>query len=382
MTEPGVVPDRLTRSDVVGPAIILFLGLVETAFGSQEHVVRALVGVVAVTVPLLWRRRYPLAVVIAVTAATSAQAFVGVDLRQPVYILPAALLASYSLAAWAPRSRAIVGLVAAWVIEAVGAMHRPDAEVSELWFIASALAVAWGFGLAWRARHLRAEALSAEAVNHAVVDAEHRAEAVAAERARIARELHDIVAHNITVIAVQAGAAELVMEREPQRAREALNDIQTTAQSTLSELRHLLTLLRSMPEATSAPVPGLADLPDLLERASSSGLVGSLSIEGQAPASEPGLELTIYRVVQEAMTNAIRHGRASSLDVRLRFTPSEVQLDIDDDGEPAASSSGLGHGVIGMQERLELYGGSLRTGPREGRGYAVRAVVPMPGVVR
>jgi signal transduction histidine kinase len=210
---------------------------------------------------------------------------------------------------------------------------------------------------------------------------EHRASAAAAgERARIARELHDVVAHSVSLIAVQAGAAGRVIDAQPSAARDALATIERTARGTLAELRRLLGIMREHDDgAALAPPPGLDRLDELVAQVRAAGLPIDVRIEGVRRALGPGVDLTAYRIVQEALTNARKHAGPARATVRLRFAAREIEIEIVDDGRgPAANSderSGLG--LVGMRERVSLYGGRLQTGPRETGGYRVHAVLPL-----
>ncbi|RAG80597.1 sensor histidine kinase [Streptacidiphilus pinicola] len=210
--------------------------------------------------------------------------------------------------------------------------------------------------------------------------------AVAAERARIARELHDVVAHNVSVMIVQADGASYVMDSSPEQAREALGTIAATGRQALAEMRRLLGLLRSEESSGEyVPQPGVEQLPDLLEQVRSAGLPVQFSVEGEPRPLPRGVELTAYRIVQEALTNARKHGGpAASATVRIRFEDGDLAMVIEDDGRGASAElvhaggeDGFGHGLIGMRERVGMVGGSLDAGPRAGGGFRIEAVLPL-----
>jgi signal transduction histidine kinase len=210
----------------------------------------------------------------------------------------------------------------------------------------------------------------------------HRARAaVAAERRRIARDLHDVIAHSISVMTVQAGAARLVLAEEPQRAREPLLAVERTGRQSLAEMRRLVGILRPV-ETETAPSPraSLAALADLLAQVRTAGLPVELAVDGEQRTLPPGIELAAYRIVQEALTNARKHGSPSSATVALHYAPGALELEIADDGDLEPTAGGAGHGLVGMQERVALYRGELEAGPREGRGFVVRARLPVEGV--
>ncbi len=210
-------------------------------------------------------------------------------------------------------------------------------------------------------------------------------QAVLAERARIARDLHDIVAHGVSVMVVQAGAAARVVTSQPDRAAVALADIQGTGRQALSELRRMLGVLRNDTEVASlAPQPRLDDLDELIRHTREAGFAVDLTIEGSRIAAEhrsPGAELVAYRVVQEALTNVMRHaGHGARVGVRVTHSAVGVRLEIDDTGSGVSTDDlarSTGHGLVGMRERVELYGGTLRVGPRPGGGFRVAATLPL-----
>jgi signal transduction histidine kinase len=213
-----------------------------------------------------------------------------------------------------------------------------------------------------------------------VAAAERTMTAVLEERTRIARELHDIVAHSMSVMVVQAGAAEQVVDDDPERAREALRQIRSTGTGALAEMRRMVGVLRDPDEAgLLAPQPGLAGLEALVEDARGAGLPISLSVSGEPRELPAGLDLAAYRIVQEALTNVRRHARsATTVTVELNFGEDDLSIDVTDDGRGAVSTEG-GHGLIGMRERAQLYGGRLRAVAQPDRGFHVTAHLPLAG---
>jgi signal transduction histidine kinase len=243
--------------------------------------------------------------------------------------------------------------------------------------------VAWTIGIALRARREGLEARVREADERANVERQTAARALAEERLRIAQELHDVVAHSMSVIAVQAGAGAHVLDERPEQARAALEAISATARGTLTEMRRLLGVLRDdQGERSHAPAPGLADLPQLVDDVRAAGVPVSLEVTGEAACeSNGGVELSAYRVVQEALTNVMKHaGAPTHVDVSVRHDPGVLVVEVVDDGRgvaarPAMNGAG-GHGHLGMRERVELWGGELDVGPRAGGGYRVCARLP------
>ncbi|GAA0807033.1 sensor histidine kinase [Spirilliplanes yamanashiensis] len=230
--------------------------------------------------------------------------------------------------------------------------------------------------------HRRDTALGAERRARAaeINQAALAAQAVADERRRIARELHDVVAHHMSVIGVLATGARRVLDRDPAAADEALHTIEDTSRSTLREMRRLLSVLRTdeEPGADLTPQPGLAGIEQLVEQVREAGLPVRLSVDGPPVDLDQGVALTVYRIVQEALTNTLKHAGVAVASVELRFRPDGLTVEVGDNGRGPVKGAdrGVGHGLVGMRERIALYGGSLRTGPRPGGGYCVHATIP------
>jgi signal transduction histidine kinase len=205
--------------------------------------------------------------------------------------------------------------------------------------------------------------------------------AVSEERARIARELHDIVAHGVSVIVAQARAGPHLTD-DPERANGVFRAIESSGREALVELRRLLGILRSDDQQLAiGPQPGLTSLTSLVEQVRASGLPVDLRVEGEPVHLPAGVDLSAYRIVQEALTNVVKHAHATSAEVEVRYRPDALELAIVDDGRGAAvSTNGTGHGLIGMRERVALYGGKLDAGRRDGGGYSVRARLPLGNV--
>ena len=222
---------------------------------------------------------------------------------------------------------------------------------------------------------LEERARTAEANQRALAE-----QAVADERRRIARELHDVVAHHVSVMGVLATGARRVLPRRPEAADEALGTIEDTSRTTLRELRRLLDVLRTdaEPAADLAPQPNLAGIETLVEQVRDAGLPVLLRVDGEPRGLDPGVALTVYRIAQEALTNALKHAGPARAEVRLRFGVYWLTVEVTDTGRgPAPGRTALGHGLVGMRERVSLYGGTLRTGPRPGGGYRVYAKIPV-----
>jgi signal transduction histidine kinase len=340
----------------------------------------------AACLPLLWRRSRPMVafaiVVVAVLAQAKVEAYAGADQRDDQGTLQAwfvTLIAFYSLAAHAPRRDAMVAASLAgvvWLASDVRELLVGNTDIDHTlpaWFV---IGGAWGLGYALRGRRQQVEEL---ADRSARLEREREAQAqaaVAAERARIARELHDVVAHSLSVMVVQAQAADRVLEGEQPSAREALRSVHATGRQALVEMRRLVGLLRENTQLELAPQPGLGRLDELVEQMRGAGLPVELSIEGDQRELTPGVDLSAYRIVQEALTNVLRHAGGARAIVVVRFGVDEVELEVADDGRGPHDGANGGHGLVGMSERVALYGGTLEYGEHNGHGFRVRARLP------
>jgi signal transduction histidine kinase len=379
-------------SHVVDPSIALVLAaglqleLAVTGDVEGPTVLNVLIGLV-LTLPLAWRRRAPLAVALAYVATSVMTTVLGGGLfggGVPLFTaLIAGVLAFYALGAHAGGGRAaVLGAVAGVLGLWTGVIVSGDLDVQSFGFSAGLVVGApWLAGRAQRSRTLREAALR-EVTAQMARDQEQRERiAVSDERARIARELHDVVAHSMGVMVVQAQGARRVLDREPERAREALRSIEDTGRSALAEVRRSLGVLRH--EGSTAalePQPGIGDLGGLVDHARDTGLVVEVQVEGEPLSLPPGVDLSAYRIVQEALTNTIKHAGAYSARVAVRYGAGELELEVCDDGSgPQANGpqSGVGHGHVGMRERVALYGGELWAGAGSEAGYTVRARIPV-----
>lgn len=338
--------------------------------------------VAAITLPLLARRTHPTAVFCCIVAATWIQFELGGDLGQPFI---AVLVGLYSLGAHARVPATFVGPAAVLgTILLVDVPRLRDGalwdDVVPAWFV---LVGTWAFGR-WMGHRRRESHLLAERAETAERDAEVQTrEAVAAERSRIARELHDLVAHSLGVMVIQSQGAQRTLATDSKRTQEALENIEVAGRDGLSEMRRLLELLTD-PDAPpdAAPQPSLDALPDLVGRVRSAGLDVELTVDGERRDLPAGVELTAYRVVQEGLTNALKHAAGAPVQVRLVYGRDSLEVDVLDDGPDDAAAVTLdpdghhGRGLVGMRERLALYGGTLSAGPRPGGGYVVSALIP------
>ncbi len=341
--------------------------------------------VVVATLPIAFRRRAPLLAVVVSSTAICTHVLIGF----PEGMTPiAALLLSYSVTASSTLRRAIVGLAIIWAaVAALRIADTPGFDGFAAGVNLSFMSIAWAAGLAVRARRETVEATVREAEGRADVERQRAGRMVAEERLRIAQELHDVVAHSMSVIAVQAGVGAHVVDHRPDQAKVALEAISETARNTLTELRRLLGVLRDDDGNRShAPAPGLSDVARLVDDVRAAGVPISLAIVGETHHLSAGVELSAYRIVQEALTNVIKHaGPTTRVDVHVIHTSDATSVEVVDDGRGAAASPhrpGVadqldgGHGLLGMRERVDMWGGTLETGPIDGGGYRVRASLP------
>ena len=333
-----------------------------------------------VTLPLAVRRRAPaLTLLLASGALVVGALLVSHSKGVPVGVFLAMLLAFYSVGAHCDDRRSpLVGAVAVVAIAAAD-LARPGTFSANgtrpaAWL---AFAIAWLVGRDQRRRRHRVVELEDRAARLEREREEEARLAVAEERGRIARELHDVIAHSVSVIVVQAQAGPHLLE-DPERVRKVFRAIETSGRDALAELRRLLGILRSEDEQLAiGPQPGLDSLQSLVEQVRASGLPVELRIEGEPVRLPAGIDLSSYRIVQEALTNVVKHAEDAAAEVVIRYRERALELHVVDDGRSRATSiNGSGHGLIGMRERVALYGGTLETGPRDGGGYAVHALLP------
>ena len=333
---------------------------------------------VAFTLPVLVARRWPLPVFLLVLGAITADYLLGGHAGEPWF---AALLVVYALGSYGSTRASSIGLaiLAALVLSVdIPRLQEGDPidEVVPGWFVLGGL---WGLGR-WM-RHRRGEigdlASRAEALERDRDEAARAA--VAHERARIARELHDLVAHSLAVIVLQAQAADRVLATDEAAARTALAAIDTTGREGLEELRRMLDILVDVAPHELEPRPSLEHLDLLVARVREAGLPVSVSVSGRPRRLPAGLDLSAYRIVQEALTNTLKHGDPTSVEVSVAYLAEGLELTIaDGGGGPTGPTghTGSGRGLIGMHERAHLYGGTVEAGPAPSGGFVVRAVLP------
>jgi signal transduction histidine kinase len=327
------------------------------------------VGLVVISCALALRGRYPLAPLGLLAASAAAEPWTGNVGDIEVFGL-IVLVAVYTAAAHTDGRRAWVGGAMTAVIGWLAMLTDPDGiNVAAIVFFAVLFGTPWIVGRAIRHRRLREAQLERE-------KAEAEA-AIAEERSRIARELHDVVAHAISVIVLQARGGRKMLDDEPEEARSALDAIERTASQALGEMRRLLGLLReSDAELALAPQPTLARLDDLVGQVREAGLPVELTIEGTPLELPPGVDLSAYRIVQEALTNALKHAGPATARVTVRYGRGELELEVSDDGAGSGNGGGTGQGLAGIRERIAVFGGDVEAGSRPEGGYAVRARLP------
>ncbi|MEV1083251.1 sensor histidine kinase [Streptomyces sp. NPDC050211] len=334
---------------------------------------RALLAVACVV--LLWRKRYPVAVVFG--TATAAMVYFGAGYPYgPIFLAVAlacfsAIVTGHRRAAWAAVGMLWIGhvLIAHWLYRWL----PPSGDGPQPWGTEGVVA-AWVVAIVALAElvKVRREQWARERAERAQA-AKRRADE---ERLRIARELHDVLAHSISVINVQAGVGLALLDSDPEQARAALSTIKAASKEALGEVRQVLDTLRTPGDAPRAPAPGLDRLPELVEQAASAGL--SVQVEGESPPLPPGADLAAFRIVQEALTNVVRHSGSRHARVHLDHEGGALRLRIDDDGPATgADAGGSGNGLAGMRERAAALGGTIEAGPRDDGGFRVLAVLPL-----
>lgn len=382
-------PDRRPRRvDLLIAAAVTLLAQAETSLadGTDPNGAYAATAV-AMTVPLVWRRIAPLGVLAFVFVPLLAMAAVGYVLNSS-YVMVVLLAAFSAVGAYCERRRAVAGLGLGLALLAgvmaveyvVAADGNEAARLGDLVFLGGILGVVWALAVGLRERSARAGELE-ERADRLEREREERARvAVAEERARIARELHDVVAHSVSVIAVQTGSLRRRLRHERPAEAEELSAVEQTARQALGEMRRMLGLLRTDDEGLAlAPQPGIEHVNRLVEQVREAGLAVELDVDGARRPLPPGVDLAAYRIVQEALTNVLKHAGSARARVGVRFTDRELELAITDDGRgPSGDVNGGGHGLVGMRERVALYGGSLDAAPADAGGFAVRATLPIP----
>jgi signal transduction histidine kinase len=345
--------------------------------------------ILAASVPIAVRRRWPLRVLLASGTATVALSALGYDNGGGI----ATLFALYTVAAHTERALSLraLGVTAVGILSTIALeVDRFDIRLPNIVASYLVFATVWLIGDNLRTRRAYLAQLDERAMLLEREQSEQAARAVAEERSRIARELHDVVAHHVSVMVVQAAGARRVLDRDPAEAAEALSAVEDTGRQALVEMRRMVGVLRAGRwEDSRSPLPSLDRLDELLTQVREAGLPVELLVDGEPRSLPAGVDLSAYRIIQEALTNSLRHaGRATSR-VRLRYGSRDLAITIADDGrgvtaaarEPGGrQGSDGGHGLVGMRERVALFGGRLEAGPGPSGGYVVSAWLPVDGV--
>ena len=375
-----LVADGLLAAVFVAAAIVIGI-VAPVPEGEREIGVLGWVLLIGNTAPIAVRRVWPL---------ISAWTVLGTNL--PYWILdfpddpigPTLLIAVYSVGAHVARPVSLRnGVAMISLIVAVGTLGVIVPEEDLPWYAIPAFVVmygtAWILGDNLRTRRAYLAELERTAAQAEAQRAAEARNAVAEERTRIARDLHDVVAHSMSVMVVQAGAARRVIDSSPDQAAAALEAIESTGRESLDEMRRILGVLRSDDEELElAPAPTIDDFSRLIDHCEQAGLNVALEVDGEPTGLPASIEMSAYRIVQESLTNTLKHAGAASATVRLAYAGDELTVAVTDNGRGAAANrSGGGQGLVGMRERVEAFGGTLAAGPRAGGGFAVTAVLPV-----
>jgi signal transduction histidine kinase len=361
--------NRLHRHPLLADLLLtlVLLGIcVASASGAEARVFS-----VAMIVPLAWRRRAPFTVFCLIAAVAFGHWWADVTLTADV----ALLVAIYTVAVQEPRGRVIAACAILQLGIVLSVLRWAEhAQLPALVMLIGMATAAVVLGLNFRTRRAYLAALEDRAAQLERERDQQGRLAAAAERARIAREMHDVVAHNLSVMIALADGAGFMSTREPARSADAMEQVSRTGRDALDEMRRLLGVLRDDETTALAPQPGLADLDALLERLRAAGLRATLETSGTPVPLGAGAELAVYRLVQEALTNALKHaGPNARATVRLHYDADGVEVDVTDDGHGRARVSAGGQGLSGMRERAAVYGGGLEAGPVRGGGWRVHA---------
>ena len=344
----------------------------------------AAAAIALVILPLLGRRRFPFAAPAALWLLAAAVSFAeGWLVVTPAGAFLAGMIASYLLGNLSDGRQARIGLVIVLCGAVIVVDNQPGHGSGEFIFIPVLFAVAWGAGLALRERAGHAEAAERRAI-HAEYGREAAVrEAAAQERARIARELHDTIAHAVSVMVLQVGAVRHKLPEAHEEHKNALREVEQTGRTALMDMRHLLDAMREDGGgAELAPQPGLDRLDGLLAEIGRAGLPVRLRISGDRFPLPGGADVSAYRIVQEGLTNALKHANATEAEVSLHYTPNELTIEVRDNGQGAIRSNGHGHGLIGIRERVRLYDGEMTTGTPAGGGFLLSTRLPLSRELR
>jgi signal transduction histidine kinase len=377
LEHPG---SRPTRSWVFDVSVLVVAAAITAPYGFAREDVTSLpawsVDIISgsLLLPLLVRRIWPVPVFVSGLVVAAATGWWAMQ----VVWSPALVISLYTVAALRPRRDAIIAGLAVCAGAVVATIHVLDPWYGATAFLVTVAVAATGLGLYINTRRVLLDQLRERATRLELERDQQAALAAASERARIAREMHDIVAHHLTVMVALADGAAAQAICSPEQAAEAMRDVSATGRSALADTRRLLGVLRDDSVGARAPLPSLESVDQLVERVRAAGLPVQYETEGERPDLAPAVALTLFRIVQEALTNTMKHGgdgvRAT---VRIRYAPDAVRIQIDDDGQGSVDGTfpGAGRGLAGMRERVSVFGGDVAAGPRSPCGWSVSACV-------
>lgn len=333
-----------------------------------------------IPLPLLARRVFPFAAPVAVWVLAVTLSFVdGRLVPFTTAATVAGLVAAFLLGNRPDRMQSRAGLIVVLGAAAILMYNNPSHTTGELVIVPAMFLVGWLAGFALRQRAAQAEEAEERAARAERERATATRIAVAEERARIARELHDVVAHSVSVMVLQVGAVRHRLPQSLATDKEALTEVEKAGRAALAEMRHLLGAMSDGIAHERAPQPGLDNLEILLERVSRAGLPVHFQVEGNAIPVPRGVQLSAYRIVQEGLTNSLKHADASRADVTIHYGEDDLELEVRDNGIGVSSNDGLGHGLVGIQERVKIYGGEMSVGPGKEGGFVLSARLPLEG---
>jgi signal transduction histidine kinase len=366
--------DGLIVLAIVG-AIIEFAVSPQEADYSADASLWFLVPASVVTIgALLFRHRFPFGAPVFVFGTVAAISFYEGNFAPASFAVFLALLASSFLLGMAPeRRQALAGIPIMVAAIAITIRNHPIDGFEDFFFVTVLLGCAWVAGFALRSK-------LADVHERQRLAEEEAKLAVSEERNRITRELHDVLAHSVSVMTVQASAVRRRLTPEQEREREALLTVEETGRQALAEMRRLVGIMRTEEDSVAlTPQPGLGTLPALVEQVRQSGLPVELSVEGEPVALPAGVDLSAYRIVQEALTNTLKHAGPARAWVAVRYAGNDVEIQVENDGRSTSDGDGGGQGLVGMRERVAMCGGELHSGPRPGGGYRISARLPVAG---
>ena len=329
--------------------------------------------------PLLARRRFPIGSLVVPIAGVFLASLVDDELiKHPFVGFAFALTIAFRFGMRPNRRASLIGLALLVGVAAFVELNAPEGKIGDFIWDAITFSVAWVIGFAVGEKFREVDE-ARERAELAESEREERARrAVADERARIARELHDVVGHSVSVMTVQASAVRVRLDDDQDQVRNALEVVERTGREALAEMRRMVGVLRHPDDAPAlAPQPSLEQIQSLVERAREAGLPVELRIEGVPVELPAGVDLTAYRLVQEGLTNTIKHARAQQAEVLVRYAAGEVEVTVSDDGRGGGDGDSGGHGLVGIRERVSVYGGRLEAGVRPEGGFRLRATLPV-----